>query len=412
MGRSRMDLVKEAEDKAASGMAALGLNPDGSAPEDSQTAQEGAQPPAAQAEAQAQDPPQVDNPAMPQAGAQQDKADDDFDIPEGADLRQLLLQEKKNYTNLRSYADRTSGEKAALAKTVGELQRQVQILLMAMPAAEDKPVQASRQAPAQPGGGDKTGEGAQAQISDQADKLIEVRKQLDALAVEYPEIVGPLTQYVDAIAETRIAPVEQLVKRVGPVVDTMVEDARKQAENQAAEARNAYNKQVADKVPGWESLVWENPSVPDGQRKVNQHLYAWLEQHEMGYDYFNLLFPPDGQPGATPAMAAKILLEFQQAQAAADPDKRQMDQRRGAVQGDLQGAPRSRGFVPDTAVPANPIDKLKAGQAITRAELQDIIRSCRADARKFQECWPLVEKAQAERRIIDPGIHPATYYQT
>lgn len=47
-----------------------------------------------------------------------------------------------------------------------------------------------------------------------------------------------------------------------------------------------------------------------------------------------------------------------------------------------------------------PIDKLKAGVQVTREDLHDIMMTYGSNPLKWKEIWPLIEKAQAEGRII------------
>lgn len=420
MARKKEDLLKEATDKVAEGMAALGLDVEGkplqqNTPDASQNAEGNA--PGEDTTASTKAPAdQPDKPAGDDAVQDPDKAqqqgDRDFQAPpvDQSDASQSQLQQ--NYDHLRSYADRTSSENAQLRKENAELKSQIQILLTAQPAGQGQPHdKAAAQKEHGADGEDNSGDvGAQAETSTQMDKLANAEQALDALAEEFPDTLAPVVNYLKEFRTMygdRITNVEQTFNtQVKPVVETITEDTRRRAQDEAETRQKKHYDAITEAFPSWNEMVFG--SSTDGN--LSPAFEKFLTNHPAGADYMSLLFPTEPGRGASSGMVIQILSEFANSEYGKSIAENLARKRSADAEADLQGDRRAKSMVPDTEMKGTPVDRLKAGQPITRTDLQEIMKICHGDSVKWTELWPFVQKAQAENRIIDTGFVPNTHH--
>ena len=412
MPRKKKDLIKEAADKAAEGYKLLGLDPEGKPLE--------AAPGATTDQLQQATPGEEGQPA-PSGTDKTDKQDADKDeaIKETAapdkpasapDVEQL----QKNYDHLRSYADRVSGENASLKKEMADLRSQIQILLSVQPPDQGQPQAKGADASQHGAGGEHTGDvGTQAQTSTQAETLQQKKERLRALADEFPEIGGVILEYIDALeqtTQTRITQVEQtLHSQVKPVVDTFVEDTRRRALEEAERKKKEHADAIAKAIPNWQSLVFDGDRTDEsGRRYLNPAFDNFLLSHPAGDDYFRMLFPDEPGKGASAGMVIQILQEFAKSDYSKGLTQTIAEKRNNDAAGDLQNDRKPKPLVPDTG-PKSAVDKLKAGMPVTQADIQEVMKLCRGDSQKWAELWPLVQKAQEEKRIVVEWGNPALY---
>ncbi|HNQ86741.1 MAG TPA: hypothetical protein PLT33_12900 [Deltaproteobacteria bacterium] len=401
MGRTTEDLINEAMDKANKGVEqavehAKSFVPFG-APGASQTEEPAAAapvtpetpetPPATpEPEDKAQAQAQTEAPAQEKTPAPQDKP-----IDYAAELEKL----KKNYDHVRSYADRASGEKAELQRKVDDLTRKLNILLSATPQAQE-PTR-----PPEPGGEPTGDTPVQGQPTPQAQKRMEMRKELEELAENFPDVMAPLLRYLDVMEES----VKDELGRVKPVVDSIVQDTRTRAEREFEEARNKAHSDIEKGLPGWKNLVFANPANIEEEPQVNPALINWLMSHENGDLYRVMLFPdPEkGERGGSPASVVKILNEFKATLDA--PSQSRID----AASQDAQTIVQPKGFSPQQAG-GTALERLKANGYVTYEEIQQIKSTYGGNPQLYSEIWPLAQKAFAESRVIYPGVSPGHPY--
>ena len=420
-GRTTEDLINAARDKADGAIAEaqklFGIVPD--VPQDAATTD--VQAPGEGTALAAEAAPAEDKPTEAQA-TPQDKptqtpavSEGSFVLPEGADPVKLYQQTQKNYDNLRTYADRTQTDNATLRREIEDLKRQIQFLSLGQPP---QTTAATTQQPAQvmPGGDPQPGgDGAQAMISTQGDERVEASKVLEALASEYPDSIAPIVKCLQGL-ETDLSGVKQTISsRVEPAIDIMVKDEQQRTMTAQEAAHQRHLDEISKGVPNWQTLVFNDPSVmytPEGELNAAPALKEWMRQHPAGSDYYSLLFPAEGERGGTPGMVIKILKEFQDSPFAQSPEEKLRQGRLNNVAEDVQGEQRPKSIVLQQPLnTGTPLERLRAGGAITRVEYQEIMSSCR-DATAWATFGPLLDKAQTEGRIIDPNLHRDIYYKS
>lgn len=420
MGRTKEDLIQEAADKEEKALKEayerFGIDPNSPAPQD----QAGASPAPEgdQAAAPGQDPASPDNSAQAAPLPAQDKqpapAQQDLNVPapSAGPSQSEVSQLQQNYDNLRSWSDRVQTRNTELMRENEELKRQIQVLSMARPPQEAQPRDVQPQAApaagtAQPGDG-----GVAATTSSQGENYADAIKTLDALAVEYPDSIAPLVNVLKGV----VSDLGAVKGRVDPAIDLIVKDEQTRAQTAEEAKLKAVHDKISEGVPNWQNLVYVDPNIPyttEGEPALSPQFQAWLDQHPAGYDYFRLLFPEQPGMGATPGMTVRILKEFSESPFATPLHEKMTTSRMAAAGADVQGEQRPKGFVPNNQAntSVDPVERLKAGGSITRQECNQIMSTLK-DAVSWASMGPLLDKAQAEGRIVDPTINRDLYFRT
>lgn len=324
--------------------------------------------------------------------SQQDEGEQDK--PEAAPdaTRELLAKVEelqKNYDNLRSWADRVSGENSTLRGDNEKLTSQVSVLLA------DR--QRGSQAPApQPSAQPREGQSAEqvpTQRADETDqdylgRLVGRYQDLQDADADYGHIIRPLIKVIHDL-EKRVEASEQNVRsQLDPVMQSMQTEIKQSAEERQRTATQRYFAEIADKQPNYH------------QKLTSEEFANFIHSNPMGQTYQQLLWPEEFQ-GARRGTAQEVIGilsvfdDWYASQGASDAARQQeqREQQEARQQARQQAAEEA---VEPSIRPTAPAQQAD-GEAIKRS---DIVKWAK-DPGMWKEKRHQVQQALSEGRVIE-----------
>lgn len=236
---------------------------------------------------------------QPQTSIEQDNPQDadpgETDVV--AELQAKVVELQKNYDNLRSYADRVSGENRSLRDENDLLNSQMRVLLADRQRGGQQPPAA--ETPTTPRDQAETAQ-IPAQRADESDedylsRLTAKYRDLQEADADFSHIVRPLLRVIRDL-ETRVVQSEQnLRQQLDPVVQSMKTEIQQNAQERQRTAAERYFAAIADKHPDYHTTV------------TSEAFAEFINSHPLGQTYHQLLWPEEWGEGYRRGTAQEVI---------------------------------------------------------------------------------------------------------